>query len=105
MKNYKCRAFSCKLSYEDHIMLQKIIAKEKMSGAEFLRKQIRDYGVDNHFKLAYLKLNHYHKDMMLIQKLLSLLVSLQYESEPTDDMIEKTINFIKGMKKKIYMES
>jgi hypothetical protein len=70
------------VSDEDYILLQKILAKEKISEAEFFRRQIREYGVDSFFRKSYLKMEQYHKDVVLNQKLLSLLVSLQYEIEP-----------------------
>ncbi len=102
MKVKKFTHVGCRVTDEDYILLKRILDSEKISEAEFFRRRIREYGVDSFLQKAYVKIEQYHKDVLLNQKLLSLLVSLQYESEPTDENIDKTLSFIKGMKKKIF---
>ena len=103
MKVKKYKHVGCRVTEEDYMLLERILHSEKISEAEFFRTRIREYGVDSYFKKAYLKMEQIQRDVLLNQKLLSLLVSLQYDCEPTDENIERTLNFIKGMKKKIFM--
>ena len=53
MKIKKFKHVGCRVSDEDYILLQKILAKEKISEAEFFRRQIREYGVDSFFRLIF----------------------------------------------------
>ena len=101
MKSTKEKWFSCKLNYEDYIMLQRILFEDKISAAEFFRRQIREHGVESFFNLTYRRLDHAEKEIKMNQKILSILLSLLYENEPTTEMVERTKRFLKKMREKV----